>query len=316
MNTINEKPIIGVSACLLGQQVRFDGGHKSNKVVNEILAQHFEFRPFCPELAANMGIPRVPIRLVNKDGDIRAVSVRSIDQDYTNDLQHASQAYCNSISKLFAGYVLKKGSPSCGMERVKLYNESGVPTDKTVGVFAKQLAQMDPLLPLEEEGRLSNPKLLKNFLVRVFVYHHWQRFTSTETVTRSSLIKFHTSHKYLLLSHSEVIYRNLGRVLANTREKNISNMKDQYISELMAGLKVLPTRSTHSNVLFHMAGFFKRYLAGDDKKELIESIENYRKGKQPIIAPITLLSHYMRIYPSGFLSLQNYLSYQRILAQF
>ena len=311
-----KKPLIGVSSCLLGSEVRFDSGHKKNKLVTNVLSEYFDYQSFCPEVSAGMGIPRQPVRLVSKGGEIRVVGVRNSDQDFTDQLQSTSEAYCNEHIRSLSGYIIKNRSPSCGMTSVKLYNEHGMPYDKTTGVFTRQVMKSNPLLPVEEEGRLCDSRILNNFLTRVFVYHDWKKLTESGSIISPQLIEFHTSHKYLLLAHSEVIYRNLGKVLATTSKQTIEEAQHEYITTLMNGLKRLPTRSTHSNVLFHMAGFFKRYINSDDKKELMQAIDLYRIGKQSIAAPITLLLHYLRHYPSNFLVAQKYLHYQKLLAQF
>ena len=310
------KPLVGVSSCLLGHEVRFDGGHKRNQIVLGVLNDLFEYRAFCPELEAGMRVPRQPIRLLGKDGAVHAVGVRDADFDVTERLKNASSQYCASIVDALSGYIVKKGSPSCGMERVKLYNEDGIPVAKTQGVFTGHLMQENPLLPVEEEGRLANVTLFKNFLIRVFVYHDWKSLVQAGPLSKHGLIEFHTRHKYLLLSHNEGIYRKLGKLLAQSGKNNIEEINSEYIAMLMNGLKRLPTRSTHSNVLYHMAGFFKRSLSRGDKLELVQVIESYRLGKHALVAPVTLLMHYLRLNHSAFLAGQTYLEFQKLLAQF
>lgn len=310
------KPIIGVSSCLMGHAVRFDGGHKLNQIVTGMLNNYFEYRPFCPELEAGMAVPRQPIRLVKRAGSIHVIGVRNPNIDMTQPLRDVSQKFCHNVMDSLCGYIVKKGSPSCGMERVKLYNDDGVPVATTQGIFTELLTHNNPLLPVEEEGRLTNTQILNNFLVRVFVYHDWKCLVEKGQLTKSDLIEFHTNHKYLLLSHNEESYRLLGKLLAETDKKSIASIKDEYIAMLMKGLSHLPTRLTHSNVLYHIVGFFKRALSKHDKQELIRLIEDYRLGKHAIIAPVTLLLHYLRLNHSSFLARQSYLDYQKKLAQF
>ena len=207
-----EKIRVGVSSCLLGQEVRFDGGHKRDNYLTGTLSSYFDFIPFCPEAAVGLGIPRQPIRLVHRGEEIRAVGVRTPELDPTDELAAFAERTARQLGEI-SGYILKKESPSCGMERVKIYNDKGMPERKGVGIYAGVLMQRLPLLPVEEEGRLGDAVLRENFIGRVFVYHRWQRLVR-EGVTANKLIEFHSDHKFLILSHHQKAYRELGRLVA------------------------------------------------------------------------------------------------------
>jgi uncharacterized protein YbgA (DUF1722 family)/uncharacterized protein YbbK (DUF523 family) len=314
---LKRKPLVGVSACLLGEKVRFDGGHKRSLVVTDTLARFLEFRPYCPETAIGLGAPRQPMRLVRHNGELHAVGVRNAAMDFTQRLNDYAVDVCRRELSPLHGFILKKASPSCGMERVKVYDghfvENGVPEHAGTGLFAQQLMRHDPLLPLEEEGRLTDARLRENFLTRVLVYADWKQNVMAAENRIKALVHFHTRHKYLLLAHNQAVYRSLGRLVASPRHGQCESLLEDYIFHVMTALKTLPTRASHSNVLLHMAGFFKRYLQRDDKQELLDLIARYREAVVPIASPLTLLQHYQRLYPSGFLQQQYYFQLQHAL---
>lgn len=297
---------IAVSSCLVGQEVRYDGGHKHNEYITDTLGELFEFVPYCPEVAIGMGIPRPPVRLVQVGQEVRAQGVKDATQDVTSKLL----AYADKVApKLHSvsGYILKKNSPSCGMERVKLYNAKGHPAGKTSGIYAGRLQELHPELPFEEEGRLMNPVLRENFIERVLVYHRWQQLTD-KRLTARGLVDFHTRHKFLLLAHDEQIYRALGRRVATAGRGNVTELGRQYIAQLMQGLRKPATRARHVNVLQHIAGYFKKQLDAGDRSELQEVIRDYHRGRLPRLAVITLLRHHLRRHPDPYLEAQAYLA--------
>ena len=221
---------IGVSSCLLGLEVRHDGSHKRNRFITDILSEHFDFVPFCPEMAIGLGTPRPAIRLIKKAGQVRLVDSKNSNNDYTELMQNTSAAYSKQLPDM-SGYILKNKSPSCGMERVNLYNESGMPEKKGVGLFALQLMQTNPNLPIEEEGRLHDAAMRENFIERVYAYHRWQKMWQ-QGVTVASLMEFHKRHKLILLAHDEPAYRSLGKLVAASNKENLEDNAGQYISRL------------------------------------------------------------------------------------
>ncbi len=296
---------IGISSCLLGQEVRHDGGHKRNAWILNTLSSYFDFRPLCPELAIGMGVPRPTIRLIKQDNVIRLVGSKDPDLDITDEMNRFSDQAVKGLDDL-SGYILKKDSPSCGMERVRIYNEKGIPEKNGSGLFAARLMEAHPNLPIEEEGRLMDPVLRENFIERVFVYYRWQKLLHNG-LTVKDLMEFHASHKFNLLAHNESIYRELGPLVAQATPENLETIAEQYINMLMKGMKKPATRKRHTNVLMHVMGFLKNALSSDDKQELLDILEQYRLGRVPLIVPITLLRHHLRREPHPYIEKQYYM---------
>ncbi|MDZ7842588.1 MAG: DUF523 and DUF1722 domain-containing protein [Gammaproteobacteria bacterium] len=309
MNQSASAPVIrvGISSCLLGQEVRFDGGHKRDAFINRVLSEHFEFVPYCPEVAIGLGVPRDPIRLERRDGDIRVVGVRQPGLDVTQPLGDYGREVARADPGI-SGYILKSKSPTCGMERVKVYDAaSGIPAADGVGEFARSLMEQWPELPVEEEGRLNDPVLRENFIERVFTYRRWQELVGTGE-TAAGIVEFHTRHKLLIMSHSQKAYRELGRMVADCGTGESRAFGARYISALMAALRIRATRKNHANVLQHVQGYLKDHIDGEDKQELNEVIETYRLGRVPLVVPITLLNHHFRRHPDEYMQRQYYLN--------
>ncbi|MGY6274553.1 YbgA family protein [Methylomonas sp. MgM2] len=289
---------VGVSSCLLGHQVRYDAAHKYHSYIERTLGRYFQFRAFCPEVEAGLGIPRPAVQLRQFEHQIRVVGVKDHALDVTEPLSQVCEKQREWLDGL-CGYILKKDSPSCGMERVKLY-EHNVPARKGVGIFAAYLQQHFPALPLEEEGRLGDPALRENFVQRVFVRYRWQQMCQQGLSVRS-LMDFHSRHKLIAMSHDQNSVRALGRLIAPATPANLNDIADHYLVDLMACLKIVATRGNHVNVLQHIQGYLKTKLDSDDKQELVETIEHYRLGKVPLIVPLTLLRHHFRRQPDTFI---------------
>ena len=297
---------IGVSSCLLGEEVRYDGGHKRDIYITGTLSQYFDFQPICPEVAIGLGVPRPTIQLVDKGAGIRAVGVKDASLDVTDRLRTFGLEAIDSLQTV-SGYILKKDSPSCGMERVCVYNSNEKPEKRGRGIFADTLINTLPNLPVEEEGRLMDPVLRENFLERVFIYYRWQQMIKNG-ITSKRVIEFHTQHKFNLLAHDETIYRKLGRMVAELDKENLHTLANNYIDLLMESLKKPATRKRHNNVLMHIMGFFKDQLSGDDKQEILDLLDAYRLGQVPLIVPITLMKHYLRRFPHPYVEQQYYLN--------
>jgi uncharacterized protein YbgA (DUF1722 family)/uncharacterized protein YbbK (DUF523 family) len=296
---------IGVSSCLLGAKVRFDGGHKRDDFLVNTFGEWVEWVPVCPEVEVGMGTPRESVRLVREGGDVRMVAPRS-GADWTE----AMQAYsARRVEKLAAadlsGYVLKKDSPSCGMERVKVYGQ-GMPTKSGRGLFADALLARFPNLPVEEEGRLCDPRLRDNFVERVFAYHRLRRFFSGRW-TVGGLVEFHTARKLQLMAHAPGSYQTLGRLVAGAKRLARDELRRAYEDEFMRGLKVIATVRRNANVLMHILGYFKKLLDSGERGELLGLIEDYRRGLVPLIVPMTLLRHHVRVHRVRYLEGQVYL---------
>ena len=297
------KILVGISSCLLGQPVRYDGGHKLDSYIVGTLAQYFDFKPFCPEVAIGMGTPRPTIQLVKIDGEVHSVGVKNPEVDVTEALRGYAKQHKSAHDDL-CGYILKKGSPSCGMERVKVYTNNQ-PQQIGVGIYAEEMMRNNPLLPVEEEGRLGDPKLRENFIQRVYVLHRWKQLLA-EGLNPSRLTHFHARHKLIIMSHDS--YLELGQLLASVTKSNINEVANIYIAQLMKTLKKMVSRKNHVNVLQHIQGYLKKELNTDDKAELCELIERYRQGEIPLIVPLTLLKHHFRKTPNPYIEDSYYMS--------
>ena len=297
---------LGVSACLLGAKVRFDGGHKRNRFLIEELGSHFEFVPFCPEVAIGMGTPRPSIRLVGDVVAPRALGSRDDGLDVTDALQAYSANRAQRLEGL-SGFIFKKDSPSCGMARVKVYSEKGMPQRDGVGIFARAVQEANPLLPVEEEGRLNDSTLRENFVSRVFVYARWQALRQ-QGLSKKGLLDFHTRHKLLLMAHSPLAYRELGRLLAQLDNTRLDALADHYIEQLMQVLKVPASRKHHVNVLQHVMGYLRKHVPAENRADLVDVINDYRRGMVPLVVPVTLLQHHFRSNPHPWVSQQVYMN--------
>ncbi|HDP88793.1 MAG TPA: DUF1722 domain-containing protein [Thioalkalivibrio sp.] len=297
---------VGISSCLLGEEVRFDGGHKRDAYVVGTLSEYFDFVPVCPEEAIGLGTPREPIRLVQKADGVHVVGVKTVTRDVTEALRAYGEKMAGRMTDI-SGYILKRASPSCGMERVKVYTEAGMPVTTASGKYAEAFMQAQPLLPVEEEGRLGDPVLRENFIVRVFVYHRWQTLV-THGLTAQALIDFHTDHKYLLMAHDQNAYREMGRLVAQAGNRPLDELANDYVTALMTALRTRATRRQHVNVLQHLFGYVSKHVDAADRAEMIEIIDHYRDGLVPLIVPITLLKHHFRRHPDPYIERQVYLS--------
>lgn len=297
---------VAVSACLLGAEVRYNAGHKASRLCRELLSEHFEFVPLCPEVAIGLGIPREPIRLVGDPAAPRAVGSRQPERDHSAPLAAYGERMAGELDDI-CGYIFMQQSPSCGLERVKVYQDGGRPSEpRGRGIFAAAFCARRPDLPVEEDGRLNDPVLRENFLTRVYAYAQWQQLLRSG-LTRKALLDFHARYKYLLMASHPQQYRALGRLLGNLHQHQLSELAPRYFGELMAALKHCATRRSHGNVLQHLAGYLKRALSGEDKQELQQLIGQYRDGWVPLVVPLTLLKHHLRRHPDRYLAQQAYL---------
>jgi uncharacterized protein YbgA (DUF1722 family)/uncharacterized protein YbbK (DUF523 family) len=297
---------LGISTCLLGENVRFDGGHKLDRFLTGTLGQFVEYVPVCPEVECGLGIPRESMRLVGDVSAPRLVTTRT-NQDHTDQMLTWAQTRVVGLEKEdLCGFIFKRNSPSSGMESVRVYNKKGVPVKKGVGIFARVFMEHLPLLPVEDEGRLHDPKLRENFIERIFVFKRWRELIALPK-RRGHLVDFHTKHKLLVLSHSQNHHRQMGRLVAKAKELTIGNLYNNYQILLMEALRLKTTTKKNVNVLTHVMGYFKKQLSPDEKQELLELIDHYRSYYVPLIVPITLINHYVRKYEQPYLKQQYYL---------
>jgi uncharacterized protein YbgA (DUF1722 family)/uncharacterized protein YbbK (DUF523 family) len=297
---------LGVSSCLLGAKVRYDGGHKLDKFLQDTLGRFVEFVPVCPEVESGLPVPRPSLRLVGDPADPRLIAAKT-GQDHTDAMRAWAQSRLEELDKEnLCGFVFKSRSPSSGMERVKVYPEGGgAPLTKGIGVFARAFMDRFPELPVEEEGRLNDPRLRENFIERIFVMQRWRDMLS-QGFNRGALVGFHTRHKLLLLAHSTQRYRELGRITAHGPQ-DLDALRMAYFTKLSETLKLLPTVKKHVNTLMHMMGYFKKNIDSDEKQELLEVIRDFHQGLTPLIVPVTLLAHHARKHNVRYLLEQHYL---------
>jgi uncharacterized protein YbgA (DUF1722 family)/uncharacterized protein YbbK (DUF523 family) len=298
---------IGLSTCLLGENVRFDGGHKRDRFVTDTLGQFLEFVPVCPEMECGLGVPRESMRLEGDPESPRLVTNRT-KIDHTERMITWARKRVKELEKEdLCGFIFKSRSPSSGMERVRVYNEKGVPENKGVGMFARIFMEHFPLLPVEEDGRLHDIKLRENFIERIFALKRWRDLLDAKR-SRGKLVAFHTQHKLLILSHSQKHSRILGKVVAEAKSISPQQLYPQYQALFMEALQLKTTVKKNINVLEHMMGYFKKQLSADEKRELLETFNQYREGYIPLIVPLTLIKHYVRKYDQPYLKQQIYLN--------
>lgn len=302
-----QKPLLGISSCLLGNKVRYDGGHKLDHFLSDLLGEFVDYFPVCPEVECGLSIPREAMRLVMVEDEIKLLTQRT-KKDITPLMKNWIEPKLDELAELnLCGFVFKAKSPSSGMERVKVYSENGNPLKKGVGLFAGAFMERFPHLPVEEEGRLHDPDLRENFIERIFVFQRWNDLTS-QSKTVHALMQFHTEHKYLIMAHSPTILRELGKMVANATSKTIEEVYGRYIVRLSDALKLIATAKKNANVLQHLMGYFKKDLDHSEKAELNESISRYREELLPLVVPITLINHYIRKFQPEYLIRQHYLN--------
>jgi uncharacterized protein YbgA (DUF1722 family)/uncharacterized protein YbbK (DUF523 family) len=299
---------IGISACLFGQEVRFDGGHKRDRFLTDILGPHVEFVTVCPEVEMGLGTPREPMRLVAVGGGLRMITTRT-GIDHSDAMHRWARRRLDELARDhpdLCGYVLKKDSPSCGMERVKTYGRTGRPRRDGRGLFASAMMRRFPSLPVEEEGRLGDPHLRENFIERVFAFRRIKDLFAARWTT-GDLVQFHTTHKMALLAHSTVKFNELGRLVAGAGGMPRADLRRAYEEQFMATLSIVATPRRHANVLTHMIGHLTKVLNSESKEELMHTIEDYRRGLVPLVVPLTLLRHHVRASRVSYLLDQVYL---------
>ncbi len=302
-----EKIRLGISSCLLGEKVRFDGSHKLDRFLTDTLGRYVEYVPVCPEVEVGLPTPRETLRLVGKPDEQRLVFSKS-GEDITEMMTSWAQKRVKQLEKEdLCGFVFKSKSPSSGMERVRLYDRNGVPNKTGVGLFAKVFMEHFPLLPVEEEGRLHDPRLRENFIEIIFTLKRW-RESLAKGKTAKNLIDYHTRHKLLIMAHSPDIYRQMGKLVARSGELDADILYREYLALLMKGLRLRTTAAKHVNVLQHILGYFKKQLSADEKQEVIAVIESFRARQVPLVVPLTLLNHFVRKYDQPYLQQQVYLN--------
>jgi len=294
---------IGISACLVGQKVRYNGDGLRPHLINDLFAGYFNYIPFCPEVGIGMDVPHETIRLEKKDNEIRLRS-SSGENDYTDKMLDYSATKTEALSHLqISGFILKKDSPTCGLERVKIYGNGGVPDKSGVGMFASALRAKFPLFPMEEEGRLNDIRLRERFIEHVFAFRRLQDFLE-DSPNLGKLMAFHTGHKMQLMAHNPEKYRRLGHAVANAKKEDLSSFLAEYSTTFLEIMATAVSHKKQTDVLYHMFGFFKKIISSSEKQEFMRLVEQYKKQMIPMIVPITMLRHYLQKYPQPWLQAQ------------
>jgi len=298
---------IGISSCLLGNEVRWNAGHKLDKFLTRTLGKFVEYVPVCPEIEAGFGVPRESFRLVGDPENPSLITFKS-KTDHTDQMLTWAQKRVRELEKEdLCGFIFKSDSPSSGMIRVKVYNDKGMPHKVGVGMFARAFMEHFPLIPVEDDGRLNDPIIRENFILQIFTMKRW-RDNLTQKRGMGKIVEFHTDNKLLILSHSPKHYRLMGKMVADGKKMPIGELYEQYQRLLMKALKLKTTIKKNTNVLQHLMGYFKKQLSSDEKQELLEAFDQYRQELVPLMMPIPLINHYVRKYDQPYLKRQTYLN--------
>ncbi|MGB0732409.1 MAG: YbgA family protein [Pontibacterium sp.] len=301
----NDKVPIGISACLTGAEVRYNGGHSRSSFCMNDLAEYFEYQTFCPEVQAGFGTPRPTLRLEG-DPEKPRLCYTQTHEDVTAQFQEAVTP-CLSRFDNISGYILMKNSPSCGLERIKVYQDNGYAHEiKREGLFTEALMARYPELPVEESGRLCDQGLRENFILRVFAHHRFRQLVDNN-LSYANIMAFHSEYKYTLMAHSQREYKALGRLVAEGKQRDLMAMRDEYFARFMAAIKKPASRGNHANVLLHLLGYLKRSVASEHRQRIVDVIAQYRDGEVNLATPLALLNHYLEFYGSDYVRMQRYL---------
>jgi uncharacterized protein YbgA (DUF1722 family)/uncharacterized protein YbbK (DUF523 family) len=301
------KPLVGISSCILGENVRYDGGHQLDRFLRDILGRYVEFVPVCPEVECGLNVPREAMRLIDVDGAVRLMTQKT-KIDMTDRMEQWMTGRLEELRSLqLCGFIFKAKSPSSGLKRIKVYTDKGGARHDGTGIFAGGFTRAFPLVPAEEDGRLHDANLRENFIERIFVMQRWHATTS-EKKTLGSLMKFHEQHKYLLMAHCPKTLKTLGGLVASGKKHPLPDLYDSYFDQFITAMQKIATVKKNTNVLQHVMGYFKKDLAADEKAELLEIIDMYHSELVPLIVPITLLNHFVRKYQPPYLLDQIYLN--------
>ena len=304
---MEERLRLGISSCLLGNPVRWNAGHKLDRFLTGTLGQFVDYVPVCPEVEAGFGTPRESMRLVGDPENPRLITFKTKTDNTDQMLRWARKRVKELEREDLHGFIFKSDSPSSGMIRVKVYTEKGMPVKKGVGMFAREFMAHFPLIPAEDDGRLHDARIRENFIERIFTLRRWREALAGGR-RMGNLVDFHTRNKLLILSHSPGHYRAMGKMVADGKRTPMKELFAQYEAILMEALALKTTPKKNFNVLQHLMGYFKKQLSGDEKKELLDVFDQYRKELVPLVVPLTLINHFVRKYDQPYLKLQTYLN--------
>lgn len=302
-----EKIKIGIASCLLGNEVRWNGGHKLDRFLRDELGRYVEWVPVCPEVECGMSTPRETVRLTGDPKAPRLVGTKS-GTEWTETMHDwGAKRLAQLESEDLCGYVFKHGSPSSGMRSIKVWQDNGQPLYNGTGIWARMVMDHFPALPFEDDGRLHDAGIRENFIIRVFTLQRWREMLAAGP-TRGALVDFHTRHKLLIRIHNEQRYREMGKLVAHAADRELSEVLDDYLDLLNKAFTTRTTVKKNVNALTHCLGHFKKHLTHDEKQEMLEVIGHYHQGLTPLIVPITLLNHHVRKFNEPYLREQWYLN--------
>ena len=302
-----EKIKVGISSCLLGNQVRYNGGHQRDRFITDTLAKYCEFVPVCPEVECGLPVPRESMRLVGEVDTPRLVTTRS-KIDKTDQMTNWMNRRLSALEKEdLVAFIFKTKSPSSGMRAVKVYAENGnVKSYAGQGIFARGFKERFPDIPVEDEGRLHDPGIRENFVETIFVLQRWRQ--SRQNGGAGALVDFHSRHKYTLMAHGPEKLREMGKIVALAGSGDLSALCDKYLALLLQAMGLKKTVKKNYNVLLHVGAYFKKDLEPYEKKELQDLSKQYYQSFVPLIVPLTLINHYARKYNKSYLLQQWYLN--------
>lgn len=304
---MSEKVKIGISSCLLGNNVRWNGGHQRDRYLTDTLGQYVEWVPVCPEVEVGLGIPRETLRLVGDPDDPQLVTTKT-GVDHTASMKTWAKKRLQELAQEnLCGFIFKCDSPSSGMVRVKVYGKKGMPQKKGVGIFARAFMDFFPLVPVEDDGRLRNPLIRENFIDQVFTLKNW-RDTRAQRSCVGNVVDFHSRNKLVLMAHSPHHLKEMGAMAAVGEQMECSLLYLEYEKLLLEALRLKTTVKKNVDVMLHMLGYFKKVLTEDEKQELLEVIDHYKRALVPQVVPLTLFKHYVRKYDQPYLGQQTYLN--------
>ena len=305
----SEKIKVGLSACLAGFEVRYNGGHCQSRLCLDELSQHFEYVTFCPEVEAGFGTPRPTMRLIGDPTSPTLTYTQDVKREQSDLTSQLVDGFKDKLADFaeLDGYILMKNSPSCGMKRIKVYQENGHPHEQRgQGIFTAALQKQFPNLPVEEEGCLNDDKLYENFILRVYAYHNFRHEVLAEPSVHK-LIQFHSSYKYVLMAHNQTLYKDLGKRLSSIDKNQLGQILIYYQANFMEALSHSASRENHTNTLMHILGYLKKTVCAEARQDINEVILKYHSGEIPLSTPLTLLKHYIKQGGSEYIQAQRYL---------
>lgn len=301
------KPQVGISSCLLGQPVRYNGGHKKDPYLSRDLSTIFDWIPFCPEMSMGLGVPRDPIHLRLIDGFINLVDAKRGGPNLGKQLSKIAVRFSQNEVSL-SGYVFKKNSPSCGLSKIPVFDLKGEHVVcEAQGAFSSAISALQPMLPLTEETLLHDPDHRAHFIIRVLAYDRLSKILLIG-IDDKELLAFHNRHKYLLLAHDVELFSELDDLVHQSFQKaDFDHLVHEYSRLFMKALDSSATPDKHMDVLQVIMGMLIKHRRKQQVAKLEKVVDRFYIGKATLEAPLKLIRHYLKLYPNNYLEEQHYL---------